>query len=151
MAKENKEYELTPEKLQQETENKSASPYFYPQMDNGDLVRLALNQSDIIEDLRIKILGLEWDQKINDWRISTKIKPMMTERGLYPILSMASSTIVRNTTLSKLDKEEARKLALEIEQSTNDSLLNYFSDGRLELNTSNWQMINVKWQLLLST
>src|SRR3990167_5658316 len=110
---------------------------------NSDLVKLALNTADILEDLKISLFALEYDPKIQGYVPSKIAKPLINELGSNQVLTVIRSLVNRNTTLSNLNEDEINRIAHGIGLALNDNFLinwrMYWPDSTYA--ASNWQTV----------
>lgn len=111
---------------------------------NNDLVKMAMTSSDLMDELKINLLGLEWDKDKENFMPSKKIKRMISEAGAWKVITVISSIVNRNTHLSIInDKEQIVMLAREAEENLrHDFFDNYaeYWDNEWEAE-SNWPLI----------
>lgn len=116
------------------------NPYNYQ---SSDLVRLALNSSDLMEDLRIHLLSLEFDPEKETFVSKTNSKPLIREEGARRIITIVSSIVNRNTNLSNISSEEINTIVKEIELNINDNFFDnwhIYWDNEWEAE-SNWKIV----------
>lgn len=108
---------MTEAESNQSSNKESALPFFTSQ--NSDLVKLSLNNDDIMQTLQIALNCLEWDSESHMFVRKKESEQLISNDGLNHIMLMLSSLINRNTTLSNLEKDDVRKLAFEFESEIN--------------------------------
>lgn len=118
---------------QEQGGDKAPVSYSYlPQEDRSDLVKLALSNKDILDELKITLLGLEWDDASQQWVMMKDIEPLLSIRGVNSlIMTILRAYITRDITLSNLTDRELRKRAEIIERDVADAL---------EDNESEWEV-----------
>ena len=127
--------------------NHSGVPPYLPAGNyvSNDLVKMAMTSYDLMDDLKVNLLGLEWNPKYKRYMRSKEIKPLITEEGAWKVITIVSSIVNRNTHLSIInDEEEINAWAREVEDNLcNDFFDNYDRywngvDGGVE---SNWPIV----------
>ena len=92
------------------------TPYIDPFNNiNADLIKLALTSNDILEEIRMRLLGLEWDDKNQVYVQETE--PLMQKPGVNKIITQIASFLNRNTSMTDLPEEEITNLARQFEHN----------------------------------
>src|SRR3990167_5128178 len=106
-------------------------PFYNPYLNdqnNSDLVRMALTTTDLIDDLRMNLLGYEYDEKSEKFISSKKARPLINEEGANKIIIIISSFVNRNSTVSNLTEDDILKMCKEVEHVVNDHFFDKWKD-----------------------
>ena len=110
---------------------------------HSDLVKLALNSNDLMEELRMNLLALEWNPNKKIFEKSGKMSASIKETGAQRIITVVSSIVNRNAHLSNVKDEDIRQICMEIELNLNEDFFNNWSeywDNEWEAE-SNWNIV----------
>lgn len=92
------------------------APYIQEyQSGHADLVKLALNSSDLMEELRLNLLAQEWDAKEKKFITNPSMMSLIKETGAQKIITVVSSFVNRNAHLSNVVDEDIRAMCQELE------------------------------------
>jgi hypothetical protein len=139
--------EIYEDQAQQDSPYNSVPPYIpVSNYMNNDLVKMAMTSSDLMDELKVNLLGLEWDSQKESFQPSKKIKRMISEAGAWKVITVISSIVNRNTHLSIInEKEQIPRLAEEAEEN----LRNDFFDNYAEYWENEWEAES-NWPLIQS-
>jgi len=97
-----------------ESQSQVISPNIYQPAEKSDLLE-KLNPSEIVEIIRNKLMGKEFDKKSGEWiKIFELQKRALTETGAWDIANLMLPASSRNVSVSKLKDEEIRKRILNL-------------------------------------
>jgi hypothetical protein len=141
MATQTQYYEESQQVPQQQ---KTVAPYINDYgFGHSDLIKLALNSSDLMEELRMNILALEWDSTLKKFVRSKEKSAMINDYGAQKIITTISSIVNRNTHLSNITDIEIDNICRELEHNIcHDFFDNWHKYWENEFDTeSNWRMV----------
>src|SRR3990167_5874028 len=94
----NSEYYEEAQNQFQEQQRPMVAPYINEyNTGHSDLVKLALHSGDIMDDLKMNLLALEWDSENEKWVQRNELKPLISMIGAQKIITEVSSIVNRNT------------------------------------------------------
>src|SRR3990167_2268691 len=92
------------------------TPYIEPFGNmNPDLIKIALDPRDILDEVRMRLLGMEWDDKNQEFiQLSD---PMISKVGVDKIIIQIAPFVYKNMYLSELDDDEIRTMIIDFENT----------------------------------
>ena len=113
---------------------------------HADLVRIALNSIDLMDDLKMNLLALEWNPIEKKLIKRNDVRPLINETGAQKVITIVSSIVNRNSHLSNIDIIEINRICREIELNINKNFFDnweqyWMDEWEAESNWSNVRMM----------
>ena len=125
------------------SQQQPVTPYIGSYSQSSDLIRLALRSDDLIMELKLNLMGLEYDSEKDEFVNSKTSTPLINKQGANKVVSIVSSIVNRNTNLSNIQEDEINAIAREVELNINENFLynwDVYWDTELEA-SSNWKIV----------